>query len=109
MNPVNVWIGLAQVENCELPKDFIGQPIGDRALARPFIEEDLSRARHSVPSWCFVKYVNLLRWKVLLDMCMRKSEVWTYWGLRGDLCLSRDIQSNPVIVHVVNSMIAMLV
>jgi hypothetical protein len=49
---------LAQVEDCELPKDFIGQPIGDRALARPFIEEALNRACRNVPSWV-VKYDNL--------------------------------------------------
>jgi hypothetical protein len=31
-------IGIVQVENCQLPKDFSGPPIGDRALVRKFIE-----------------------------------------------------------------------
>ena len=36
-NQGNLRIVLAQVEDCELPKDFIGRPNGDSALVRPFI------------------------------------------------------------------------
>jgi len=31
-------IGIIQVENCQLPKDFSGPPIGNRAPVRKFIE-----------------------------------------------------------------------
>jgi hypothetical protein len=55
-----------QVDDCELPKNLIGQPTGDKALGRPFIEEGSSRTGRSDPSW--VKYVNLFQREVWLDM-----------------------------------------
>lgn len=95
------------VEDCELPKDFIGQPIWD-SLGRPFIEgnpfvkEGLSRTNRDIPSWA-AEYINL---KVWLDMCKQRSEVKTHGGLWGGLCLYRNIQDDPGIV--VDSVIAML-
>ena len=89
-----------------MPKYFVGQPVGDRALVRPFIEEGLSRASSSLLNW-FVKYVNLLQRMVLLDTCMRKREANTHGGGWGDLCLGGDTQSNPGIV--VDSMAVILV
>ena len=59
----NLCIGLAQVEDCKLPKDFIDLHIGDKALVRQFIKEDSSGAFGSVQGWV-VKYVDLLRRKV---------------------------------------------
>ena len=48
-----------QVDNCELPKDFSGPPIGDRALVRQFIEEGWSAAYCGLQKF-EVKCVNLL-------------------------------------------------
>ena len=76
MNTGNLCIGLAQVEDCKLPKDFIDLHIGEtreRALVRQLIKDDSITANRSVQSWV-VKYVDLLRRKVWLDICMRKSE-----------------------------------
>jgi hypothetical protein len=79
-----------QVEECKLPKDFIDLHIGDRALVGQFIKEDSSRAFASVQSWV-VKYVDFLRRKVWLDMCMRNGEVSTHRDGWGRLGLGRDI------------------
>ena len=101
INHGNLCIGLAQVEDRELPEDFTGSSwaIGDRALVRSFVEESLSMARatHRVPSWV-VNHDNLLMLKVLSDTCMRKGEISTHGDWCGGLCLGRKIKSNPDIV-----------
>jgi hypothetical protein len=85
-----------QVKDCELPKQFIGRPVGNWVLVRQLVEEGLSRTSRSVQSQV-VKYTNLLRRRVRLDMCMQnKSGLSTHggwWG--GGLCMCGDIQSNP--------------
>jgi hypothetical protein len=102
-NQGNLRIVLAHVEDCELPKYFIGRPNGDRALRRPFIGDGSSRTSCSVPSWA-VKYVNLNVW---LDVYFWRSEISTHGGWWGGLCLCGDIQSNPSIV--VDSIIARVI
>ncbi len=58
-NPSNLRIVFLQVENCELPKNFSGPPIGDRDLARQFTEEGWSGACCALQNF-EVKRVNLL-------------------------------------------------
>jgi hypothetical protein len=65
-NQGNLRIVVAQVEDCEFPKDFIGRPNGDRALGRQFIGYGSSTTSCSIPSWA-IKYANLNVW---LDVCM---------------------------------------
>src|SRR3984957_11026750 len=97
-NHGNLCIGLVQVEDCELPKQFIGRPVGDWVLVRQLVEEGLSRTSRSVQSQV-IKYTNLLRRRVRLDMCMQnKTGLSTHGGWWGDLCLCGDIQSNPGMV-----------
>jgi hypothetical protein len=52
-------IGVIQVEKCELPKDFRGSPIGNRVLARNFIEKGWKGAGCS-PLNVVIKRVNHL-------------------------------------------------
>ena len=52
-------IRVVQVENCELPKDLSGPPIGNRVLAKQLIEEGWSGACFSLLNFV-VKCVNLL-------------------------------------------------
>ena len=51
-NHGKLWIELAPVEDCELPKEFIDSDahMGSRPLVRPFVEEGSSRASRRVPS-----------------------------------------------------------
>jgi hypothetical protein len=58
-NHSKLRIGVVQVEKCELPKDFRGPPMGDRALVRNFIEEGWSGASCSLLNFV-VKCANLL-------------------------------------------------
>ena len=69
-----------------------------------FIEEGSGSASRSVLGWV-VNYVDLLRRKVWLEMCMRKSEVSTHGGRWGGP--DGDIESDPGIG--INGIIAMFV
>src|SRR5882757_3436900 len=76
-------IGIVQVEDCQLPKDFSGPPIRSRALVRKSIEG------WSGASCCLLNFVikqtDQLLWRVWLGICTPKNEVSTHGCWRGGL------------------------
>ena len=102
-NHDNLRIGVIQVENCQLPKDFSGPPIGNMGPVRKFIEG------WSGACGCLLNFVincvNNLWWRVWLGISRPKSEITTHRCWWGGLGLGRDILNNSGIIT--DNMIAM--